>query len=115
MLYMACGLESPVSGACEDQLVGYTLESNSTLNFGGNVITSSPTAQQGMTFATKGPIAAPGAQSGLVALAMYQENGPCGTAQPPQLAIFNLDNAGDLISQLPDPVPSLHRSSRTEL
>jgi hypothetical protein len=99
------GLESPVSGACEDQLVGYTLESNSTLNFGSNVITSSPVPQQGLTYATKGPIAAAGAQSGLVALAMYQESGPCGTAQPPQLAIFNLDSAGNLISQLPDPPP----------
>ncbi len=94
-----------MSGACEDQLIGYTLESNSTLDFGSNVITSSPTSQQGMTFATKGPIAAAGAQSGLVALAMYQESGPCGTAQPPQLAIFNLDSAGNLISQLPEGPP----------
>jgi hypothetical protein len=99
------GLRSPLSGACEDQLAGYTLESNSNLNFGSNVITTSPTPQQGMTFATKEPIAAAGAQSGLVALAMYQESGPCGTAQPPQLAIFNLDNAGNLISQLPDDPP----------
>jgi len=99
------GLQGPLSGACEDQLVGYALESNSTLNFGSNVITSGPTPQQGMTFATKGPIAAAGAQSGLVALAMYQESAPCGTAQPPQLAIFNLDNQGNLISQLPDDPP----------
>ena len=95
------GLQSPVSGACEDQLVGYTVESNSSINFGGNGITSSPTAQQGMSFATKGPIASSGAQAGLVALAMFQEGGPCGTAQPPQLAIFNLDSSGGLISQLP--------------
>ena len=95
------GLQSPVSGACEDQLVGYTVESNSSINFGGDGITSSPTAQQGMSFATKGPIAASGAQAGLVALAMFQEGGPCGTAQPPQLAIFNLDSSGGLISQLP--------------
>jgi hypothetical protein len=101
----AYGLESPLTGACEDELVGYTLESNGTLNFGSNVITSLPTAQQGSTYATKGPIAAAGAQDGLVALAMYQENGPCGTAQPAQLALFNLDNAGNLISQLPDPDP----------
>jgi hypothetical protein len=100
----AYGLESPLTGACEDTLVGYNLESNGTLNFGSNVITSSPTPQQGLTYATKGPIAAAGAQDGLVALAMYQENGPCGTAQPAQLAIFNLDNAGNLISQLPAPV-----------
>ncbi len=97
------GLESPVSGACEDQIAGYTLESNSTLNFGSNVITSSPVSQQGLTYATKGPIT--GSLSGMVAIAMYQESGPCGTAQPPQLAIFNLDNAGNLISQLPDPPP----------
>jgi hypothetical protein len=99
------GLQSPVSGTCEDQLVGYTLESNSTLNFGSNGIASSPTPQQGLTFATKGPIASAGRESGLVALAMYQESGPCGTAQPPQLAIFNLDGSGDLISQLPDGPP----------
>jgi hypothetical protein len=36
---------------------------------------------------------------------MYQENGPCGTVQPAQLALFSLDNAGNLISQLPDPAP----------
>jgi hypothetical protein len=36
---------------------------------------------------------------------MYQENGPCGTVQPAQLALFSLDNAGNLISQLPDPDP----------
>jgi hypothetical protein len=101
----AYGLESPLTGACEDELAGYTLESNGALNFGGNVITSFPTPQQGWTFATKGPIAAAGAQDGLVALAMYQENGPCGTVQPAQLAIFDLDNAGNLISQLPDPNP----------
>jgi hypothetical protein len=99
------GLESPVTGACEDELVGYNLESNGTLNFGSNVITSFPTPQQGWTYATKGPIAAIGAQGGLVALAMYQENGPCGTVQPAQLALFSLDNAGNLISQLPDPAP----------
>jgi hypothetical protein len=101
----AYGLESPLTGACEDELVGYSLESNGTLNFGSNVMTSLPTPQQGWTYATKGPIAAAGAQDGLVALAMYQENGPCGTVQPPQLAIFDLDNAGNLISQLPDPDP----------
>jgi hypothetical protein len=99
------GLESPVTGACEDELVGYNLESNGTLNFGSNVMTSFPTPQQGWTYATKGPIAAIGAQGGLVALAMYQENGPCGTVQPAQLALFSLDNAGNLISQLPDPAP----------
>jgi hypothetical protein len=101
----AYGLESPLAGACEDELVGYNLETNGTLNFGSNVITSLPTPQQGWTYATKGPIAAAGAQDGLVALAMYQENGPCGTVQPAQLALFNLDNAGNLISQLPDPQP----------
>ncbi len=101
----AYGLESPLTGACEDELAGYSLESNGTLNFGSNVITSLPTPQQGWTFATKGPIAAAGAQDGLVALAMYQQNGPCGTVQPAQLAIFDLDNAGNLISQLPDPNP----------
>ena len=76
----AYGLESPLTGACEDQLVGYSLETNGTLNFGSNIITSLPAPQQGWTYATKGPIAAAGAQDGLVALAMYQENGPCGTA-----------------------------------
>jgi hypothetical protein len=102
----AYGLESPLTGACEDQLVGYSPETNGTLNFGGNTITSLPAAQQGRTYATKGPIAAAGdAQDGLVALAMYQESGPCGTAQPAQLALFNLDNSGNLISQLPDPAP----------
>ena len=101
----AYGLESPLAGACEDELAGYTLESNGTLNFGSNVITSLPTPQQGWTYATRGPIAAVGAQDGLVALAMYQENGPCGTVQPAQLAIFNLDNAGNLISQIPAPAP----------
>ncbi len=102
----AYGLESPLAGACEDTLAGYGLESNGTLNFGSNVITSLPTPQQGWTFATKGPIAAAGSQEGLVAVAMYQENGPCGTVQPAQLAIFDLDNAGNLISQLPDPNPT---------
>jgi hypothetical protein len=102
----AYGLESPLTGACEDQLAGYIPETNGTLNLGSNVITSLPTAQQGLTYATKGPIAAAGdAQDGLVALAMYQESGPCGTAQPAQLAIFDLDNSGNLISQLPDPAP----------
>jgi hypothetical protein len=98
----AYALENPVAGACEDELVGYSLENNGTLNFGSNVITSGPTPQQGMIFATKGPIAA---IPRLVALAMYQESEPCGAVQPAQLAIFNLDNAGNLISQLPDPDP----------
>jgi hypothetical protein len=96
----AYGLESPAAGACEDELVGYNLENNGTLNFGSNVITSGPTPQQGMTFATNGPIAAIAAQAGLVALVMYQESGPCGAVQPAQLAIFNEDNAGNLTSQL---------------
>ena len=34
------------------------LETNGTLNFGSNVITSFPTPQQGLTYAAKGPIAA---------------------------------------------------------
>jgi hypothetical protein len=101
----AYGLESPLAGACEDELVGYNLESNGTLNVSNNVITSLPTAQQGWAYATKGPIAATGSQDGLVALAMYQENGSCGTVQPAQLALFSLDNAGNLISQVPDPDP----------
>ncbi len=95
----AYGLESPVAGACEDELVGYSMENNGTLNFGSNAITSGPTPQQGLTYATTGPVAA---IPGLVALAMYQESGPCGVVQPAQLAIFNLDGAGNLISQLPD-------------
>jgi hypothetical protein len=98
----AYGLESPLAGDCEDELAGYNLESNGTLNVGSNAITSPPTAQQGWVYATKGPIAATSAQDGLVALAMYQENGPCGTGQPAQLALFNLDNTGNLISQVPD-------------
>ena len=98
----AYGLESPVTGACEDELLGYNLESNGTLNLGSNVITTGPTPQQGLTYATNGPIAATGAApGGLVALAMYQENGPCGAVQPAQLAIFTLDDAGNLISQIP--------------
>ena len=97
----AYGLESPLTGACEDELVGYDLESNGTLNVGSNVITSLPTAQQGWTYATKGPIAATGAQDGLVAFAMYQENGPCGTVQPAQLALFTLDSTGNLIQPIP--------------
>ena len=98
----AYGLESPIAGGCEDELVGYNLESNGTLNFGTNVITSGPTPQQGFTYATNGPIAATGnAQGGLVALALYEESGPCGEVQPAQLAIFKPDNAGNLTTTFP--------------
>jgi hypothetical protein len=98
----AYGLQSPVTGTCEDELVGYNLESNGTLIFGTNAITSSPASQQGWTFVANGPIAASGgAVAGLVAIPMYQENGPCGAVQPAQLAIFTLDNAGNLISTIP--------------
>jgi hypothetical protein len=38
---------------------------------------------------------------------MYQENGPCGAVQPAQLAIFTLDNAGNLISTIPGLGPPL--------
>jgi len=104
----AYGLQSPVTGTCEDELIGYNLESNGTLTFGNNAITSSPTSQQGWTYVANGPIAATGATSGgLVALPMYQENGPCGAVQPAQLAIFTLDNAGNLISTIPGLGPPL--------
>jgi hypothetical protein len=105
----AYGLQSPVTGTCEDELIGYNLESNGTLTFGNNAITSSPTPQQGWTYVANGPIAATGATSGgLVALPMYQENGPCGAVQSAQLAIFTLDNAGNLISTIPGLGPPLY-------
>jgi hypothetical protein len=105
----AYGLQSPVTGTCEDELIGYNLESNGTLIFGNNAITSSPTSQQGWTYVAKGPIAATAAATaGLVALSMYQENGPCGAVQPAQLAIFTLDNAGNLISTIPGLGPPLY-------
>jgi hypothetical protein len=97
----AYGVESPLAGACEDAVAGYTLETNGTLNFGSNMITTLPAAQQGWTYAAKGPIAATGAQDGLVALPMYQETGSCGTVQPAQLALFSLDSSGNLISTIP--------------
>jgi hypothetical protein len=104
----AYGLQSPVTGACEDELAGYNLESNGTLTFGNNAITSSPTSQQGWTYVANGPMAATsGETAALVALPMYQESGPCGAVQPAQLAIFTLDNAGNLISTIPGLGPPL--------
>jgi hypothetical protein len=97
--FYAYGMESPAAGACEDAVVGYTTEANGALNLGSNGITLLPAAQQGSTFAVRGPMAAATAQDGLVAMVMYQETGPCGTVQPAQLGLFSLEY-GNLTSTL---------------
>ena len=99
----AYGLESPLAGACEDQLVGYALESNGTLNFGSNVITSLPTSRRDGPLPRRDRLPQPVPKMGWWHLPCTRRTGPAVRYSLHSLPSSTLDNAGNLISQLPDP------------